>query len=115
MAQTDSSLPQKPLNKMLVKELKDELQKRGLDTKGLKVELLKRLEDAFKKSENGGTEDVVNVEEKVEEKVEEVKEEKPKRGRKAKGSSKGKRSSPRTPKKAKKECKRRRRRTYFGF
>lgn len=38
----------KPISKMLVKELKDELEKRGLSTSGLKPELAKRLEDAIK-------------------------------------------------------------------
>lgn len=38
----------KSLSKMLVKDLKEELDKRGLNTQGLKAELVKRLEDAMK-------------------------------------------------------------------
>lgn len=38
----------KSVSKMLVKELKEELEKRGLSTAGLKAELAKRLEDAMK-------------------------------------------------------------------
>lgn len=42
------SLP-KPINKMLVKELQEELKKRGMDTKGLKADLVKRLSQVLEK------------------------------------------------------------------
>jgi len=47
----------KPISKMIVKELKAELQKRGLSVSGLKSELVERLEAAINgKTENGNDE-----------------------------------------------------------
>eukprot|EP01114_Cavostelium_apophysatum_P019812 TRINITY_DN6474_c0_g1_i1.p1 TRINITY_DN6474_c0_g1~~TRINITY_DN6474_c0_g1_i1.p1 ORF type:complete len:413 (-),score=131.87 TRINITY_DN6474_c0_g1_i1:31-1269(-) len=46
----------KELSKMLVKDLKEELEKRGLSSKGLKAELLERLTEAVAK-ESQGSED----------------------------------------------------------
>jgi hypothetical protein len=42
------STPTKPVSAMIVKELKEELQKRSLSTSGLKADLAKRLEEAIK-------------------------------------------------------------------
>lgn len=39
----------KPINKMLVKELQEELKKRGMDAKGLKADLVKRLSQVLEK------------------------------------------------------------------
>lgn len=48
---TTSSSPRpslkKPLNKMKVVELRDELRKRGLETNGLKTDLVERLKQAL--------------------------------------------------------------------
>lgn len=47
----------KPIEKMIVNELKAELQKRGLDVKGLKKDLYERLKAAIDAEASGGNSD----------------------------------------------------------
>lgn len=67
----------KPIEKMLVTDLRAELQKRGLDTKGLKKDLFDRLKEAMDSEAAGGNSDAPsnadgqNQSEKIEENKEE--------------------------------------------